>query len=211
MTSPRRVARELALLSAGQVLRQKQPPSNQDYQTLVLTGIRTLASEAQEALEIAGSAVQESHATLLSGELHAATLNQAQATVQNAISLTETAINRLGIALELPEILYLAHQPQVQAQAVELLSTLYTYHSAIDQRLEASLVDWKLERLSQLDRYILQIAVAEITYLKLPVQVAINEAVELSKRYSDEGGHRFINGVLRRVSDELKTANQKSP
>lgn len=204
MTTPRRVARELALLSTGQVLRQKQSPSNQEYQTLVLTGVRTLASEAQEALEVAGAAVQESHATLLSGELHAATLAQAQATVQNAISLTEQAINRLGIALELPEILFLAHQPQVQAQASELLKTLYTHHTAIDQQLQSALVDWKLERLSQLDHHILQIAVAEISYLDLPVQVAINEAVELSKRYSNEGGHRFINGVLRRVSDQLK-------
>lgn len=204
MTSPRRVARELALLSAGQVLRQKHPPSHQDYQTLVLTGIRTLAGEAQEALEVAGSAVQDSHATLLSGELHAATLTQAQATVQNAISLTETAINRLGIALELPEILYLAHQPQVQAQAMEILTTLYKNHQEIDERITAALVDWQLDRIAQLDRYILEIAVAEITYHNLPVQVAINEAVELSKRYSEEGGHRFINGVLRRVSDQLK-------
>ncbi len=208
MTSPRRVARELALLSAGQVLRQNQPLSHQDYQSLVLTGVRTLASEAQEALEVAGSAVQESHATLLTGELQAATLNQAQATVQNAINLTEKAINRLAIALELPEILFLAHQPQVQAQAGELLHTLYTHCRAIDQRLESALVDWKLERLSRLDHHILQIAVAEISYLNLPVQVAINEAVELSKRYSDEGGHRFINGVLRRVSEELKAESK---
>ncbi|MDS3860719.1 transcription antitermination factor NusB [Thermosynechococcaceae cyanobacterium BACA0444] len=208
MTSPRRIARELALLSVGQVLRQKQPPSNQDYKTLVLTGIRTLAGEAQEALEVAGSAVQESHATLLTGELQAATLSQAQATVQNAIGLTEKAINRLGIALELPEILYLAHQPEVQAQAVEILITLYKNHQEIDQRITAALVDWQLDRIAQLDRYILEIAVAEITYHNLPVQVAINEAVELSKRYSEEGGHRFINGVLRRVSDQLQAMSK---
>ncbi|MCU0517621.1 MAG: N utilization substance protein B, partial [Oscillatoria sp. Prado101] len=36
--------------------------------------------------------------------------------------------------------------------------------------------------------------------------VAINEAVELAKRYSGEDGHRFINGVLRRVTDQLKGA-----
>jgi N utilization substance protein B len=41
-------------------------------------------------------------------------------------------------------------------------------------------------------------------FLDVPVKVAINEAVELAKRYSDEEGYRFINGVLRRVSDRLK-------
>ena len=43
-----------------------------------------------------------------------------------------------------------------------------------------------------------------MAYLNLPHQVAINEAVELAKRYSEEDGYRFINGVLRRVSDRLK-------
>jgi N utilization substance protein B len=46
--------------------------------------------------------------------------------------------------------------------------------------------------------------VAEVSFLGIPDRVAINEAVELAKRYSDEEGHRFINGVLRRVTDRLK-------
>jgi N utilization substance protein B len=49
----------------------------------------------------------------------------------------------------------------------------------------------------------LRIAVAEISFLGLPTRVAINEAVELAKRYSDDEGHRFINGVLRRVTDRI--------
>jgi N utilization substance protein B len=40
--------------------------------------------------------------------------------------------------------------------------------------------------------------------LGIPERVAINEAIELAKRYGDEEGHRFINGVLRRVSDRIK-------
>ena len=42
-------------------------------------------------------------------------------------------------------------------------------------------------------------------YLELKEQVAINEAIELAKRYSDEDSYRFINGVLRRFVDQLKT------
>lgn len=45
---------------------------------------------------------------------------------------------------------------------------------------------------------------AEILYLQVPEKVAINESVELAKRYSDEDGFRFINGVLRRLSDRRK-------
>jgi transcription antitermination protein NusB len=65
------------------------------------------------------------------------------------------------------------------------------------------LVEWQLHRVAQIDRTILKIAVAEIHYLEVPERVAINEAVELAKRYSTEDGHRFVNGVLRRVSRQL--------
>ena len=50
----------------------------------------------------------------------------------------------------------------------------------------------------------LRLAVAEILFLDIPEKVAINEAVELAKRYSDDDGYRFINGVLRRFTDNIK-------
>jgi N utilization substance protein B len=52
--------------------------------------------------------------------------------------------------------------------------------------------------------------VAELLFLGVPEKVAINEAVDLAKRYSDEEGRRFINGVLRRVSDRIKAQAQPS-
>jgi N utilization substance protein B len=61
------------------------------------------------------------------------------------------------------------------------------------------MVTWRLKRLARIDRDILRLAVVEMDYLGTPDKVAINEAVELAKRYSDEDGYRFINGVLRRV------------
>ncbi len=61
-----------------------------------------------------------------------------------------------------------------------------------------------MTRLAQIDRDILRIAVAEILYLGVPNSVAIDEAVELAKRYSGDEGHRFINGVLRRVTQQQK-------
>jgi N utilization substance protein B len=65
------------------------------------------------------------------------------------------------------------------------------------------MVDWQLKRLPKIDQDILRLAMAEILYLDIPQKVAINEAVELAKRYSDDAGYRFINGVLRRVSNQL--------
>jgi N utilization substance protein B len=50
--------------------------------------------------------------------------------------------------------------------------------------------------------------VAEMLYLDIPQKVAINEAIELAKRYSDDEGYRFINGVLRRVTNKLNEAEK---
>ena len=65
---------------------------------------------------------------------------------------------------------------------------------------------WQLDRLARVDRDILRIAVTEMMYLGLRLEYAINEAVELAKRYSDEEGYKFINGVLRRVTEQIKAS-----
>lgn len=58
------------------------------------------------------------------------------------------------------------------------------------------LVDWKIERLNLVDQSILCIGIYELNYTNTPSIVAINEAIELSKKYSDEAVTKMINGVL---------------
>jgi N utilization substance protein B len=126
--------------------------------------------------------------------------------VADAIELAEKAINRLGTAVEIPEVVQLTNQQEVRSYALEIIRTINRRQVEIDQALTQALQDWQLNRLARIDRDILRIAVAEISFLGVPERVSINEAVELAKRYSDEEGHRFINGVLRRVTDQIKIA-----
>ncbi len=58
------------------------------------------------------------------------------------------------------------------------------------------LVDWKMERLNKVDQVIICIGIYELIYTETPAIVAINEAVELSKKYSEEAVTKMINGVL---------------
>jgi N utilization substance protein B len=125
--------------------------------------------------------------------------------ISEAIELTRSALNRLGTAVEFPEIIQLAKQEDVQSYTIEILTQVNSNRANIDQVLETAMVDWQLNRLPRIDRDILRIAVAELLYLNVREQVAINEAIELAKRYGDEDSYRFINGVLRRVIDKLKT------
>ncbi len=58
------------------------------------------------------------------------------------------------------------------------------------------LVDWEMKRLSKVDQVILSLGIYELKYTDTPSIVAINEAVELSKSYSDEKVTKMMNGVL---------------
>lgn len=200
----RRIARELALLSISQLSTKPQRLESHQLQAIVVAAVRTLATEAQDALETASAELQQSNARLLNSQIRASDVQSAQTMVSEAIELTQTAINRLGMAIEVPEFIQLSNQKDVRAYTLELIGTLTEHREDIDQTLSEALVDWQLSRLAVIDRDILRIAVAEIQYLGLKHEFAINEAVELAKRYSGEDGYRFINGVLRRVMDQIR-------
>jgi N utilization substance protein B len=201
---PRRIARELALLTIGQLPTKPERLAEQELQDLMLSAVRTLMGEVQETLETATAELKRGNDRLFESEVGTLDLQSARAMVAEAIELTQAAVNRLGIAVELPEFIYLTNQEQVRSYALTLVKTVHQHRAEIDQLLSASLVDWQLHRLAHIDRNLLRIAVAEMTFLELPRRVAINEAVELAKRYSSEDSHRFLNGVLRRVTQQLK-------
>ena len=202
---PRRIARELALLSLSQIPKGLERLDTQQLNNLILAAVRTLTEEIQEILETAAAELKRGSDRLLSSETRTTEMVSAKAMVNDAIELTEKAINRIGTAVEIPEMIQLSNQLEVRSYAIDILKSISRRRPEIDEILSQALQDWQLERLARIDRDILRIAVAEMSFLGTPERVAINEAVELAKRYSDQEGHRFINGVLRRVSDHFKT------
>lgn len=79
----------------------------------------------------------------------------------------------------------------------EILLKVQENIEVIDAKIESSLTNWKIERISKVNLTILRIAVGEMMFLEdVPAKVAINEAIEVTKRYSDEKSVSFINGVL---------------
>lgn len=199
----RRIARELALLSLSQLPSKPEKLNAQNLQDIVLAAIRTLASEARDTIEAASAELQRSNAQILNSETRAEDVERAKVMLNEAIELTQKAINRLGHCFEIPEFLQLANQTEVRNYALEIVGGFVKDNKYIDEILSTALVDWQLNRLAGIDRDILRIAIVEMTRLGTPPEVAINEAVELAKRYSEEDGHRFINGVLKRAFDQL--------
>ena len=90
------------------------------------------------------------------------------------------------------------------AFARELVSGVIVNRADIDESIRRFAPAWPVAQINTVDRNILRLAIFEILFSKqVPVKVAINEAVELAKRFGGDNSPRFVNGVLGSVSGLL--------
>ena len=74
----------------------------------------------------------------------------------------------------------------------------------IDARIRTLAHNWEFERIAKIDLAILRVAMFEMIYRKdIPPVVSINEAIDLSKQFSNADAKRFINGILDRLKDQV--------
>lgn len=85
----------------------------------------------------------------------------------------------------------------------EIVYGVITYQNEIDQVANQYLNNWTIDRLGNTDSAILRMGIYELLYTKTPQIVAINEAIELAKSYSDDDVRKMINGVLDKVYHEM--------
>lgn len=69
--------------------------------------------------------------------------------------------------------------------------------------IEKNLINYKLDRICKTDLAILIVAIYELNYLKEPIKVVVNEAVELAKKYSLDNSYKFVNGLLAKVNNAV--------
>ena len=103
----------------------------------------------------------------------------------------------------------LALDPESQEYAVTLVKGTWEAREAIDAYIAEAAQNWRLERIATVDRMVLRLGIHELlTPAATPPKVAIDEAIELARRYSGDEAARFVNGVLdgvfRRLQEEGK-------
>lgn len=99
------------------------------------------------------------------------------------------------IAPKKDDVTYIQHKFQ---------STL-EYLEEIDSLIESVSEGWKLKRMFKVDLAIMRLAVYEMKYdEEIPVSVAINEAVEIAKKYGQDSSPSFVNGILAKVADVIE-------
>lgn len=86
----------------------------------------------------------------------------------------------------------------------ELVDAILSHLDAIDATLSSVVDNYSPERIDPVDRAILRVATHEILYAATPANVAINEAIELAKRFGTTDSNRFVNGVLDRIAKQTQ-------
>lgn len=97
--------------------------------------------------------------------------------------------------------LFISENNLKDKQAIEYLNSIFDGIEANSDEIiglisENLKKDWTVQRISKVNLAILKIAIYEIKFMEIPFKVAINEAVELAKKYGDEAAPLFVNGVL---------------
>ena len=113
----------------------------------------------------------------------------------------DPATDVAGAAASWAEAFELELDPTAQAFARELVAAASEHAVQIDALIGAASKNWRIDRMSRVDRNILRLGACElVAFRDVPVKVVINEAVELAKRFGTAESSAFVNGVLDRIA-----------
>jgi N utilization substance protein B len=122
------------------------------------------------------------------------------------------AISEYPLSESLPSQLELT--PEDRVFVISELIGIFGQLPTIDEAISKLADKWRIDRLSSVDLAILRLAIYELFYTQIDVQVTINEAVDLAKRFSSDESPSFVNGVLREamrlVSGKTPSGGQKA-
>jgi N utilization substance protein B len=94
------------------------------------------------------------------------------------------------------------YEGDIDPFAFELAEEVAGRAEELDRRIDAAAEGWTADRLGVVERNVLRVGIHELERDTVPVEVAINEAVELAKRYASEDAAKLVNGILSRVARE---------
>ena len=116
------------------------------------------------------------------------------------IQKTENVEEQIQLYLECNEI----NDEKAIEYITEVITGIEKNLKEIEGLIEKNLkADWKIDRISKIDLSLLRLAIYEINYKEIPYKVAINEALELAKKYGEDTSKNFINGILASIVKEI--------
>jgi len=101
-----------------------------------------------------------------------------------------------------------AAEEETQDFGKQLVHGVFVHHTEIDQRIRQHSQHWSTDRITGVDINVIRVAVYEMFFLKTPPRVAINEAIEVAKKYGNENSGAFVNGVLDSMMTDASQQNR---
>jgi N utilization substance protein B len=94
------------------------------------------------------------------------------------------------------------HEGEADAFALELAEGVAARAEELDEQIDLASDEWRADRLGVVERNVVRLGLFELERGEVPVEVAVDEAVSLAKRYASEDAGRLVNGILGRVIRE---------
>lgn len=116
------------------------------------------------------------------------------------IQRTEDLEEQIELYIECNEVEDKEANEYIKDAIIGIKNNINEIQGLIEKNLKA---DWKIDRISKIDLSLLKLAIYEIKYKNIPYKVAINESLELAKKYGEETSKNFINGILASIVREL--------
>ena len=126
--------------------------------------------------------------------LYAIDLAREQTAETSEAARAAESFERVGAHFELPE--------GARAFAKELVTEVCRLRQDLDLGLAAHSENWRIDRMAAVDRNVLRIGAYEILHTETPAEIAIDEAVELARRFAGDRSPGFVNGILDSVARE---------
>ena len=209
----RRASRELAFILFSQFEKNIESYSKENIDDMIIKSVRVLKSSATDELKLSLGALMDMKNKITDYEAeHETNLNRPMDAANVAVPMVMTSdlssridemmevAEKSLLALEIAEFTTLESQNEVKEYTENIIKIYQQHNKEIDGLIKKYSIGWDFDRLVKMDKDILRIAISEILYIKeTPAKVAVDEAVELAKKYSTDDSSSFINGLLAKV------------
>ena len=203
MHNNKSISRELSLISLG-LIKDKGSLKINKFQIdeIFESALDSLISHCRDQLDNCESDLENASQKILDSELQEgmdSSFSKVRGELKDSLKKIETVMNTLSVTLDFPKLIVNSDQIDIREDVNQRISNIINNLAIIDSDIDQAMDGWRLKRLPRIDRDILRLAYTDINFMKTPVAVACDEAVNLANKYSDKEGRKFINGVLRRL------------
>jgi len=199
----RSLSRELSLISLGLIKDKGDFKLNKfQIEEIFESALDSLLDHCRDELDNCELDLENASQNILDSELKDgvdSSMSDVREQLKQSLNKIEIVMNTLSVSLDFPKLIVSSSQIDIRDDVNHRISNTINNLTIIDSDIDQAMDGWRLKRLPRIDRDILRLAYVDINFLRTPVAVACDEAVNLANKYSDIEGRRLINGILRRL------------